>query len=155
MKDENSFIRDLGHSRVAVNQFAAKCRERGIAVWLPPERTRPDESVRSEYSDDGDLMLQGRVEHKVRTNITFSSRDDYPYETVIVDEVYKEDQKASDPPLMYVIEDRTRTYAAIVYGWTRKYWRKETKPDPIQRRECTFYTVDKRHVRFCRVEEVF
>jgi hypothetical protein len=155
VKDGNSFIRDLGESRIAVNDFAARCRERGVMVWLPPERTRPDESVRSQYADDGDLMVQGRVEHKVRTNLTFTCRADYPYATVIVDEVYKEDEKSGDPPLMYVIEDKTRTHAAIVYGWTRKHWQKETKHDPIQNRECVFYTVDKRHVRFCMVEEVF
>jgi hypothetical protein len=155
VKDSNSFIRDLGQSRMAVNEFAARCRQKGVAVWLPPERTRPDESVRAQYADDGDLMVQGRVEHKVRTNLQFTCRADYPYPTVIVDEVYKEDEKAGDPPLMYVIEDKTRTHAAIVYGWTRKHWQQETKHDPIQNRECVFYTVDKRHVRFCQVDEVF
>ena len=155
MKDDSSFLRDLSSSRLAVNEFAARFREKGVTIWLPPERTRPDASVRSQYADHGDLMIQGRVEHKVRTNLQFTKREDYPYATVIVDEAYKEDEKACDPPLMYVIENKTRTHAAIVYGWTRKFWSLERKFDPIQGRECVFYTVCKQNVRFCPVDEVF
>jgi hypothetical protein len=155
MKDDNSFIRDLNESRDAVNEFAAKARARGVQVWLPPEVVRPDASVRRQYADDGDLMLQARIEHKVRTNLSWTCRSDYRYPTVIVDEVYKEDAKADRPVLMYVIEDQTRRNAAVVYGWTRGNWGIEEMHDPIQGRLCQFYTVDKSLVRFCRVEEVF
>ena len=155
MKDDQSFIRDLSKSREAVNDFAARARWRGVQVWLPPEVLRPDAASRRQYADDGDLMIQGRIEHKVRTNLKWTCREDYPYPTVIVDEVYKEDAKSDRPVLMYVIEDKTRTHAAIVYGWTRGEWTVERMHDPIQRRECEFYTVPKHRVRFCKVEQVF
>lgn len=157
MKDNTEFIRDLGASRMAVNEFAERLRRHGIHAWLPPERTRPDASVRREYADAGDLMVQGRVEHKVRNNLHFTCRDDYPYPTVIVDEVYKEDAKADEPVLAYVIENADRTHAAVVYGWTRDKWQIETRRDAIQGRDCDFYTIDKRWVRFCDLstEEVF
>ncbi len=148
MKDDSRFLGDLNASRKAVNEFAGKVRSTGIQAWLPPERTRPDAAVRSEYADSGDLMVQGRVEHKVRTNLNFTCRDDYKYDTVIVDEVYKEDAKASEPVLAYVIENAKRTHAAIVYGWTRDHWAIERRNDPIQGRECDFYVVPKRLVRF-------
>ena len=155
MKDDESFVRDLTKSREAVNDFAAMARGRGVHVWMPPEILRPDAESRRDYSDAGDLMIQGRIEHKVRTNIEWTCRDDYPYRTVIVDEVYKEDEKAENPVLLYVIEDKTRQYAAVVYGWTRPHWRVERMKDPIQKRECDFYTVEKALVRFCRVDSVF
>ena len=155
MKDNSSFLRDLSTSRLAVNEFAHRMRQKGLQVWLPPESVRPIASVRREYADDGDLMVQGRVEHKVRTNLHFTCRDDYPYATVIVDEVYKEDAKSEDHVLCYVIENAERTHAAVVYGWTRKNWRVERRRDPIQGRECDFYTVHKDKVRFCTVDEVF
>lgn len=151
MKEDPRFLGDLAHSRRAVNEFANKLRSSGIQAWLPPERTRPDSTVRHEYSDSGDIMVQGRVEHKVRTNISFTCRDDYPYPTVIVDEVYKEDSKSGDPVLAYVIENSRRTHAAIVYGWTRDRWTVESRMDPIQGRMCDFYVVDKRLVRFCNL----
>lgn len=149
MKDNNQFIRDLGASRMAVNDFAERLRRDGIQAWLPPERTRPDANLRHDYADSGDIMVQGRVEHKVRSNLHFTCKDDYPYQTVIVDEVYKEDAKAAEPVLAYVIENAKRTHAAIVYGWTRPKWQVETRNDSIQKRACDFYTIDKRWVRFC------
>jgi hypothetical protein len=149
MKDDDKFVRDLDASRVAVNQFADKLRRDGIQAWLPPERTRPDASIRHDYADEGDIMVQGRVEHKVRNNLHFTCKEDYPYPTVIVDEVYKEDAKASDPVFAYVIENASRTHAAVVYGWTRDKWQVETRRDTIQGRDCHFYVIDKRWVRFC------
>ncbi len=154
MKDSERFLSDLSSSRIAVNQFADLARRKGFSAWLPPDRTRPDASVRAEYADAGDMMLQGRVEHKVRTNLRFTCRDDYPYQTVIVDEAYKEDAKSEDPVLMYVIENADRTHAAVVYGWTRSRWKIESRHDPIQGRVCDFYTLDKSLVRFCHIDEV-
>ena len=155
MKDSSSFLRDLSTSRMAVNEFAQRLREKGLQIWLPPESVRPDASVRRAFADDGDLMVQGRVEHKVRTNLHFTCRDDYPYATVIVDEVYKEDAKADDRVLAYVIENAARTNAAVVYGWTRDKWQIERRHDPIQGRECDFYTIDKAFVRFCSPADAF
>jgi hypothetical protein len=155
VKDDNSFIRDLNESRDAVNEFATKAWAKGVQVWLPPEKVRPDVSERREYADDGDMMLQARIEHKVRKNLSWTCREDYRYPTVIVDEVYKEDAKSDRPVLMYVIEDQTRQHAAVVYGWTRSKWNVERMHDPIQNRVCEFYTVDKRYVRFCQVDSIF
>jgi hypothetical protein len=149
MKDEKRFFDDLALSRRAVNDFAERLRRDGIKAWLPPERTRPDASMRSQYADAGDLMVQGRVEHKVRMNLHFTCREDYPYATVFIDEVYKADAKGGDPVFAYVIENASRTHAAVVYGWTRDKWTVETVRDRIQGRECENYAVDKRWVRFC------
>jgi hypothetical protein len=155
VKDNNGFLRDLSASRMAVNEFAARLRDKGWQIWLPPEFVRPDAAVRHDYSDQGDIMVQGRVEHKVRTNLHFTCREDYPYDTVIVDEAYKEDAKASDPVLAYIIENSSRTHAAVVYGWKRHLWQIERRRDPIQRRDCDFYTIHKDHVRFCHPADAF
>lgn len=155
MKDGTKFLGDLSASRHAVNRFAAMLRRLGVQAWMPPEDVRPDESVRREYADDGDLMIELRVEHKVRTNLEFTSRDDYPYQTVIVDEKYKEDAKRHRRPFVYVIENKHGTCAAVVHWSTRPHWTVEVRPDPKQNRQCEFYVVDKSRVRFCRPEEVF
>lgn len=155
MKTEQNFLGDLSASRRAVNKFAAMLRRCGVHAWLPPEEVRPDASVRREYADDGDLMVELRVEHKVRTNLEFTCREDYPYPTVIVDEKYKEDAKQNRRPFVYVIENRHGTCAAVVHWSTRPFWTVETRNDPKQNRECEFYVVDKSRVRFCKPEEVF
>jgi hypothetical protein len=155
MKSDNQFLGDLNASRRAVNEFADKLRETGLQAWLPPERTRPDAAVREQYADAGDLMVQGRVEHKVRHNLNFTCREDYPYQTVIIDEAYKVDAKDASPVLAYVIENASRTVAAVVYGWTRDHWQIEEVYDPKQGRRCRNYTVPLRYVRFCPPQEAF
>jgi hypothetical protein len=155
VKDGSQFVADLNRSRSAVNKFAAMLRRLGVSAWMPPEEVRPSEETRHEYADDGDLMVQLRVEHKVRTNLAFTCREDYPYDTVIVDEKYKEDAKQNRRPFVYVIENKDGTCAAVVHWSTRPFWKVETRQDPIQKRACQFYTVDKSRVRFCKPEDVF
>ncbi len=154
MDSDEDFLRDFDASAKAVNKFASRMRRRGVCMWLPPTEVRPDSSVRADYSDNGDLILQGRVEHKVRT-IDFTTRDDYPFPTVIVDEKRIEDGKAEDPVIAYVIENKAGTHAAVVYGWTKPRWQTMTRFDRLRDRERTFYVVSKSLVRFCPVDEVF
>lgn len=154
MDSDEAFLRDKAISRRKENDWAVKIRERGFRVWLPPERIRPDSTVRADYSDDGDLMMQGRIEHKVR-DLMFTCREDYPYPTIIVDECRIEDAKSSDPVIAYVIENRDGTCAAVVYGWTRSRWERISRWDQHRNRQRDFYVVDKSLVRFCHPSEAF
>jgi len=156
MKDDRQFLGDLAKSRQAVNEFAGLLRSHGVPAWLPPEQTRPDAATRRAYSDAGDVMVQIRLEHKWRHDLSFTCRDDYPYQTVFIDEVYNFDQKAVyGPPLGYVIENAERTHAAFVYyAITRPHWRIESHFDSKQRRQCDYYVVDKSRVRFCPTWQV-
>jgi hypothetical protein len=153
MKSDAAFLRDLAASRSAVTRFAQQMCDVGFHAEATPQETRPTAAVRMKYGDSGDLMLCGRVEHKVR-DLNFEDADSYRYATVIVDEKYKVD-RAVDPPLAYVIENRDGSCAAVVYGYTRPHWKVERRWDAKQDRECLFYTIDKKYVRFCRPEEAF
>lgn len=149
MKSDELFLKELAESRDAVHRFAWKCRKDGILAWVAPERTRPDASQRNEYSDSGDLMVQGRVEHKNRKKLTFTSSDDYPFRTVFVCEVRREPGNSEDEPLAYVIENADGTHAAVVYGWTRDKWEKENVFDKKSNKRVAVFSVDKKYVRFC------
>lgn len=156
MKASEDFLRDLAASRHRVNRFAAMQKSLGFEIWMPPETTRPTEAERFNYSDDGDLMLSMRIEHKSRS-FNFTSRDDFPYPTLIVDEKYKEDRKnAEKGPLgVCIVESDDASCVAVVYGWTRSKWKVEKIWDKKQKRECDFYTVELKIVRFCRPDDVF
>ena len=78
----------------------------------------------------------------------------YVARTVIVDEAYKIAAKPH-PAAIYVIQNRSMTHAAIVYGWTKCDWRQEELFDRTAMRGGTFYTVPKEMVRFCLAEEAF
>lgn len=157
VKDDKLFLEDLAKSRRAVNEFAGLLRSQGITAWLPPEQTRPNAADRRAYSDTGDLVLQIRVEHKCRPDLSFTCREDYPYQTVFIDEVYNFDQKAAyGPPLAYVIENADRTHVAVVYyAITRPHWKIERHFDSKQQRQCDYYVVDKSRVRFCLSGQAF
>lgn len=147
MKTDSAFIKDLSESRSRVDRFAAMCRRAGADVWVYPPDTRPDSDSRSEYSDGGDMMLQTRIEHKVR-DIAFTCAEDFPYSTMIVDEVYKVD-RIKARPFRYVIENKDGTRIAVVKSSTKPHWTVSRRYDPQQRRECEFYEVPTSLVTFC------
>lgn len=148
MKSDELFLKELKESREAVHRFAWKCRSDGVMAWVAPERTRPSYKERGDYSDSGDMLVQGRVEHKHRKTLAFTSEKDYPYRTVFVCEAYREDRKTGDEPIAYVIENSDGTHAAVVYGWTRDKWEKESVYDKKSRKKLLVYSVDKKYVRF-------
>lgn len=152
MKEDEAFLRDLERSRRSVLRVADAMRSKGVIVSVPETITRPDASVRRQYADRGDLFATARVEVK-RRGLHFTCRADFPYQTLIVDEVYKVEDK-SDPLLMYAILSQSEDYAAVVYGWTRGQWERQTMHDRAQNRACEYYVIDKDRVRFCPVSEV-
>jgi hypothetical protein len=150
MKTDELFLKELAESREAVNKFAVKCRADGIDVWVFPEQTRPDHTQWKKYADSGDLMVQGRVEHKTRKKIQFTSQEDYPYRTVFVCEKRREEDR---PPLAYVIQSADEQHAAVVYGWTRDKWVVERVYDKKSRKSLDVFAVDKKYVRFINLSE--
>ena len=149
MKSDELFLKELQESHGAVNKFAWKCRSDGIQTWVSPQRTRSSSRERMEFGDGGDMVVVGRVEHKHRKKLQFTSSEDYPYRTVFVCEVYREDGQLQDEPLAYVIENEPGTHAAVVYGWTRDKWERETVYDKKANKKIDVYSVDKKFVRFC------
>lgn len=154
MKSNAQFLEDLSRSDASVAEFAALLRSNGVRTFLPPGLHYPAGQMASDgrrviYSDKGDMTIQARVEHKVRS-LNFTSRDDYPFKTVFIDEKYKIDnQKKDDALLAYVIQNKSGTRIAVIYGWTKRYWQVERVFDPKQQRHCENYAVPLAHVRFC------
>ena len=147
MKSDDRFVSDLQQSRTRVERFAAMCRRAGADLWVYPSDVRPKASEREAYADGGDLMLQTRIEHKVR-DIDFYDANDFPYDTMIVDEVYKV-ERIKARPFRYVIENRDGTRLAVVRSVTKPKWTIKKRFDPQQGRECEFYEINKRFVAFC------
>ena len=154
MKSDTDFLNDFTRGLNDANRFFRRLRENGVDTFLMPYTYRPDKSERKQHSDDGDGALLIRVEYKKR-DIHFTNRDDYPYKTVIVDEVYNYAQKTT-PWLFYVIENAAGTHVALVYWFTDKYWKIESYPDKRQGgRLCHFYTCPKDKVPIMPIERLF
>ena len=153
MKTDTQFLTDLESSRRNVWRFASIQKAAGVDIVINPATTRPDATVRGDHADDGDMELRIRVEHKVR-NIDFTSREDFPYKTLIVAEVYSIERQ-NGKPFVYVIESRSGSHAAVVYSRSMHKWSKVRRWDAAQGRECEFYEAPLESVRFCPLEEVF
>ncbi len=137
-KDPN-FLSDLRESRKAVRIVADWLSDCGYPVVVRPTFERPDPSMMGEFADDGDLEIMQRVEVKRRQSLTFTSREDFPYQTLIVDACHCYDN-AKPKPYAYVILNREMTAAFIVdCRATRQHWLQVTKRDRIKDRERHFY----------------
>lgn len=149
MKTDQDYVDAFNRSRLRVNNFARLYEDKKIKLAMLPQPPAEDKNAR----DKGDMMLVARVEHKV-LSLPFTSRDDFPFPNMFIDETYKVDNK-DDKAYMYVLENKDGTHAGVVYGWTQPLWTTTTVLDSVCDRMITVYQIDKKHVRFCKVEEVF
>lgn len=148
MMTDQEYIKAFKYSHERVNRFARIANDCNINLMLKPQPPWD-----SKEPDNGDMMIFARIEHKVR-NIDFTSRDDFPYKSIIIDEVYKVNKK-EDKVLMYVLENKAGTHAAVVYGCTYLQWKIKDTYDHKRGRNCANFEIDKSLVRFCKIEEVF
>jgi hypothetical protein len=135
--DDPTFVRDLAESQTAVWRVAQWLSARGQHVTVRAVRVRPTVEDIGEYGDLGDLEILQRVEVKQR-RLAFTSVQDYPYPTVLVDVAHAWD-RASPKPYAYVILNAAGTVAALVLGRTRARWRAVTRYDAAKQRHRTFY----------------
>jgi hypothetical protein len=134
-----TFLTDLRDSRKAVEVVASWLSSQGYPVVVRPTFERPDPSAMAEFADDGDLEILQRVEVKRRRSLTFTSREDFPHPTLIVDACHCYD-RARPKPYAYIILNREMTTAFVVdCRTTRPHWAKVTKHDRFKNRERHFY----------------
>ena len=146
--NNQDYINAFKESYKRVNRFAKIAQNSKINLMLKPQA-----DFDAKEPDEGDLTVVARVEHKVRY-FDFTSRDDYPYQSVFIDEVYKVNNK-QDKVLMYILENKAGTHAAVVYGFTYPQWKIKDIYDHKRGRTCANFQVDKSLVRFCKIDEVF
>lgn len=122
MKSDQSFIRSLLESQGAASSVASWLQGCGFDVMMRPASVRPSFEERVDYADSGDLEVRMRIEVKHR-GIHFTCADDYPYDTVIVDECFKVERIDKNRLWGYVIINAAGTHAcripaAAVFGGT-------------------------------------
>ena len=136
-----TFKQDLLHSVAHVNAVAKKLREKGYTVEVPETECRPTSAQWRQYSDDGDMIVNGeRVEVKER-RFTFETLDQFPYPTCIVDTKHAVDKMLADerPPLCHIITNKGGTCCFVVPFTTKAEWEVKTKYDRYRNRQRTLY----------------
>lgn len=120
------FLKALADSATDEYVAGSHLAAMGFNVSIIPKVARPDVKDRGRYSDKGDLVVHMRLEVK-HFNVDFTSKDDFPFDPVIVTDVYKHDRH---PPFQwwgYIILNRARTHFLFITRTTRKYWIKKMK----------------------------
>lgn len=141
------FVKDLTESQHYVWRAAQWLSGMGYNVTVRPVKIRPDAKQMGEYGDDGDLEIIQRVEVKRRQNMEFTSKETYPFSTVIVDVAHTWD-KANPKPYAYIIFNKWATACLIVKGSTFAHWKKVAKHDALRNRERSFYECPKDYCQF-------
>ena len=131
VKGNEEFTRDFFNSFGAVFVVGAYMKRLGFNITVPVPDIRPNEQERMKYMDEGDLLVTMPVQVKERS-IDFTCCDDYPYETIFIDEAYK----IKKDTFMYVVVAKSKKYAAIIRRETMPRWVDESVYDKYQKRTC-------------------
>lgn len=115
------FPKDLAESQETVLLVAKWIRERGNEVVVMPLRCRPTRDQWPDYTDEGDLYVNGKRYEVKRIQHDFTCRDDFPYKNVLVFAKAAWD-KADPKPEVVVIVNRGGENAAVVMGSTFDKW---------------------------------
>lgn len=148
MKSDACFVGALEQSKSCVAAVAAWMAKHNCDVLIRPTVVRPDFESRNDYADHGDIEIRQRVEVKHRS-IDFTSVDDYPYPTVIVDEKYKVDRIPRSKLWGYLIVNRQGTHVCCVKPDTQAQWLVESKHDNKDGQRREFYVCPKGLCLFC------
>ena len=137
--DDSEFLKRLSESTTGVMRVASYLAKRSYNVRITPMPIWPTKAERqANWQDGGDIEIVKRVEVKHR-GISFTCSDDYPFETVFIDEVYKVDKALSQIEFWVVLND-LMTHVAIIRPSTRRHWVVEEKRDPFRDRICQWYS---------------
>ena len=147
-----SFFNDLKSSQASVAAVASWMAEHDCNVVIKPTLVAPSKDLRHEYIDSGDIEIRQRVEVKHRS-IAFTSAEDYPYPTIIVDEAYKVDRIPRGQLWGYIIVNKACTHVCCLLADTKGHWTMQVKHDRKQDEPRRFYVCPVRYGIFCTLPE--
>jgi len=107
---------------------------------------------RTAVSISAEWLNRQRIEVKRRKSLTFSSKEDFPYDSLIVDVCHSYD-KAKIKPYAYIILNEKMDCAFIAYSKHQKHWKKTVKADRFKGRDREFYECPMEHIKFVKIKE--
>jgi len=152
-RDTADFVARLAASDQRVNEWVLEMEKQHHRLFLPAKRLAPSHEKWKKYTDPCDIKADMRLEHKCR-NLEFTGREDFPYDTVLVNEAYKIASHEHWPALMHILVNRKGDCAAVVYGYTQQYWKKGYEWDSTRDKWCLNWYCPKDKVRFCHPNDV-
>jgi hypothetical protein len=146
MEPDHVFLSRLGDSvrgSYAVANYLRKTYP-GLDVLINSIQVRPDVKVRDDYADRGDIELRWKAEVKKR-NLKWTSAENYPYHTVMIDEVGNAHAALSRGVYAYYILSGDENSLAIIKGTTSPHWTVGEFKDEWHPEGYKAYLVEKEH----------
>ena len=150
MKTDDQFVGALKKSESCVSAVATWMRKNNCDVMIHPTLIRPDFESRNKFADSGDIEIRQRVEVKQR-GIDFTSAEDYPYQTVIVDEKFKIERIQGGTLWGYMVVNKSGTHVCCIKPDSKSEWTVESKYDRKDGQQRQFYVCPKRLCLFCKL----
>lgn len=137
-KTDEEFAHDFYATLQDVDLVGTTATIAGIIVDVPHLRVRGDSDKSRHYHDGGiDMWLNGwRVSLKWR-DLKFTCPEDYPHDTIIIDEEGKYNRLKHKPHVL-ICTNRDRTAAIVVTLSHRKVWGREEMVDRKRNRPIVF-----------------
>ena len=136
---DDVFIKMLEDSKEAVLVTAQHISNKGHPVTIQPTFVRPKFEDRKMFSDGGDMLVSYIVEAKHRPKLYFTNKDDFPYDTIIVEKKHIYDSRIVKP-IYYYIWNKDLTYAIKVSVMrTNKEWIITNRLNSLENRYMDFY----------------
>ena len=136
---DDVFLKMLEDSKAAVLVTAQLIADKGHPVTIQPTFVRPNFEDRKMFSDGGDMLVSYIVEAKQRPKLSFTNKDDFPYDTIIVEKKHIYDSRIAKP-IYYYIWNKDLTYAIkISVHNTRQDWIVTNRLNSLENRRMDFY----------------
>ena len=154
----------LGNKKMAISN-AERFRQRltdaygiqfMVAAWLVTKgydaKVVPIKlPVYGNNKDEGDVEITLNMQIKKR-NLDFTDINDYPFGSVLIDEVQKVERNNKARTYGYLILNKNCSHACFITMKSYKKWKKVKKYDATLNKECLFYEVDKNEAEFLTLE---
>ncbi len=145
--NDELFKRELATGHVWAAKLADALRTEGLTVELTPMNIRDNVEQRGDFANEGDLVVhtgQGPIllESKSR-GLRFTTIENYPYKTALVDTVSGWNQKTDKPKAIVLTSQLTEARLVISVSRTERFWVRKYHHDKKRDIWDCFYEVPK------------
>jgi hypothetical protein len=148
MNDTQRFRNHLEDSKNAVWQVARWLSDFGYPTQVNPTFVTPSYEDRLNFTDDGDIYINQRIEVK-SLSADFTCAEDWPFKDKFLVCAKHSFDNAKPKPFMYIYLNKNKTHIAIVKADTKPLWyvekRKDSRYDSVTQE---FYLVPLSSVKF-------
>lgn len=148
MKPRPEFHQGLRRSQMPALNVVNFLKKQGRDAYLRGSVLTPNEADRRDYYDNGDIAMvvdgvEYDVECKCRNDLSFTCADDFPYDTVVFDEVHKVERRDLSKLWGYWVISNDWVHACFIPRSSEPYWVVENIYDKSEKKLIPCYALPK------------